>query len=73
MCLATAESLTVNCRRTSQKPNEELYAAFKNSFPEIGPGTSSAGPTAAQRSTSLSDALTDPHLPQRYVLQFPFL
>lgn len=64
---AIEERLTVNCRRTSQKPQEELYAAFKNSFPEVGPGTAPAGSAAAQRSASLGDALADPHIPQRYV------
>ena len=50
-----------NNRRSSQKPGEEFYAAFKQSFPEVGPGTSSAGPgPTTQRSTSLADALIDP-------------
>jgi CP2 transcription factor len=57
-------------RRNSQKPGEELYAAFKQSFPEVGPGTSSAEPGPAsttQRSTSLANALIDP-TSHRYAL-----
>lgn len=50
-------------RRNSQKPGEELYAAFKQSFPEVGPG-SSAGP-GPLRSSSLSEALID-HPTNRY-------
>ena len=52
-------------RRNSQKPGEELYAAFKQSFPEVGPG-SSAGP-GPLRSSSLSEALIDPLATNRYV------
>ncbi|RMZ91132.1 hypothetical protein DV736_g1660, partial [Chaetothyriales sp. CBS 134916] len=44
-------------RRNSQKPGEELYAAFKQSFPEIGPGTSSALLGPSQRSSTIGDAL----------------
>ena len=40
--------------------------AFKQSFPEVGPGTSSAGEGSLQRSTLLSDAPTDTHIPNRY-------
>ena len=48
-------------RRSSQKPGEEFYAAFKQSFPEVGPGTSTAEPgPSTQRSSSLADALIDP-------------
>jgi CP2 transcription factor len=58
-------------RRNSQKPGDELYAAFKQSFPEVGPGTapssSSAGP-GAMRSSSLSEALIDPPTSHRYAL-----
>ena len=53
-------------RTNSQKPDEGLYAAFKQNFPGVGPGPLSAGPGAAQQSTSLSDALTDANLPNRY-------
>jgi len=57
-------------RRNSQKPNEELYQAFKDSFPGVGPGTSSADPGAvpavAQRSASLSEALIDAPSTQRH-------
>ncbi|KIW61463.1 hypothetical protein PV05_01583 [Exophiala xenobiotica] len=50
-------------RRNTQKPDEQLYAAFKQSFPEVGPvATSSAvqgegGP--ARRSSTLSEAIVD--------------
>ncbi|EXJ85847.1 hypothetical protein A1O1_06216 [Capronia coronata CBS 617.96] len=59
-------------RRTSQKPDEALYAAFKESFPEVGPGSSSsAGPSdegPARRSSVLSEAIVDePSTAQRYV------
>ncbi len=53
-------------RTNSQKPDEELYAAFKQNFPGVGPGPLSAGPGPAQRSSSLSDALTDANLSNRY-------
>lgn len=56
-------------RRNSQKPNEDLYAAFKQTFPDVGPGTSSAGsgavPAIAERSASLSEALIDAPSTQR--------
>ncbi|RMZ81993.1 hypothetical protein DV737_g2318, partial [Chaetothyriales sp. CBS 132003] len=44
-------------RRNSQKPGEELYAAFKQSFPEIGPGTSSVLLGPSQQPSTLSEAL----------------
>lgn len=40
--------------RTSRKPADELYASFKQSFPEVGPRTATA--SQPQRSASLSDA-----------------
>ena len=48
-------------RRSSQKPDDELYAAFKESFPGVGPGssTNSAQQGSAIRSASLSEALLD--------------
>lgn len=51
-------------RRSSQKPDEQLYAAFKQNFPQIGPGTSTSsaepGPgPAATRATLLSEALVN--------------
>ncbi|KAK5082053.1 hypothetical protein LTR05_007195 [Lithohypha guttulata] len=47
-------------RRSSQKPDEGLYAAFRQTFPEVGPGTSSAGtgpgvPVTSQLGTSSID------------------
>ena len=57
-------------RRNSQKPGEELYAAFKQSFPEVGPGSSrqdSAG-QGPLRSSSLSEALIDPPTGHRYAI-----
>lgn len=53
-------------RTNSQKPDEDFYAAFKQNFPDVGPGQLSAGPGLAQRSSSLSEALTDANLPNRY-------
>ncbi|KAJ9499494.1 hypothetical protein H2202_005077 [Exophiala xenobiotica] len=52
-------------RRNTQKPDEQLYAAFKQTFPEVGPAaTSSAvqGPGEggpARRSSTLSEAIVD--------------
>ncbi|KAI1619670.1 transcription factor CP2 and like protein [Exophiala viscosa] len=50
-------------RRTTQKPHEELYAAFKQTFPEVGPGSSSSGvhgdDGTARRSSTLSEAIVD--------------
>lgn len=60
-------------RRNSQKPNDDLYASFKQNFPDVGPGTSSAGPgelpALTQRSASLSEALIDAPSTQRYVFR----
>ena len=55
-------------RRTSQKPDEELYAAFKQSFPDVGPGTSSASAQQGEalESSSLSEALIDAPSSNRY-------
>lgn len=59
-------------RRNTQKPDEELYAAFKENFPGVGPGgaSSAAQPDtdAVRRSSSLSEAIVDepPNAP-RYV------
>jgi hypothetical protein len=58
-------------RTSSQKPDEELYAAFKQNFPGVGPGPLSACPGLAQRSSSLSEALTDANLPNRYASATP--
>ncbi|KIW69653.1 hypothetical protein PV04_05517 [Phialophora macrospora] len=50
-------------RRNTQKPDEELYAAFRETFPDVGPGsTSSAVPGEAgpvRRSSTLSEAIED--------------
>jgi hypothetical protein len=59
-------------RTNSQKPDEDFYAAFKQNFPGVGPGPSSAGASSAQqRSASLSEALTDANLPNRYAPTTP--
>lgn len=58
--------IVFRCRINSQKPDEDFYTAFKQNFPDVGPGAQSAGPGPAQRSSSLSEALTDAHLPNRY-------
>ncbi|RMD39463.1 hypothetical protein DV735_g5664, partial [Chaetothyriales sp. CBS 134920] len=44
-------------RRNSQKPDEELYSSFKQTFPEITAGTSSALLAPSQRPSTLSEAL----------------
>lgn len=60
-------------RRSSQKPNEGFYAQFKESFPEVGPGTSStshdqAVPVSSQvGSTSVNEAVVEPSNTSRYV------
>lgn len=60
-------------RRSSQKPNEGFYAQFKQSFPEVGPGTSSAEhgqgvPVTSQLgSSSINAAIVDPSHAHRYV------
>lgn len=61
-------------RRSSQKPDQGLYAAFKQSFPEVGPGTSSAAhgqsvPVTSQHGTSSinESAIVDPPDVHRYV------
>ncbi|KIW74621.1 hypothetical protein Z517_11391 [Fonsecaea pedrosoi CBS 271.37] len=50
-------------RRNTQKPDEELYAAFKQNFPEVGPGSTSSAlhgeAGAARRSSTLSEAIID--------------
>jgi hypothetical protein len=58
-------------RRNSQKPGEEFYTAFKQNFPDVGPGLLSAGAGPAHRSSSLSEALTDANLPNRYAPATP--
>ena len=61
-------------RRSSQKPDEDFYATFKQNFPEVGPGTSSAGqgqgvPVTSQLgSAALNEAVVDPLDAHRYVL-----
>ncbi|KAL6252474.1 hypothetical protein RBB50_000193 [Rhinocladiella similis] len=50
-------------RRNTQKPDEQLYEAFKQTFPDVGPGSTSSavqgkgGP--ARRSSTLSEAIVD--------------
>ncbi len=66
-----AKLIMFRARTNSQKPAEEFYTAFKQIFPDVGLGPSSAGPGPAQRSSSLSDALTDANLPNRYAPASP--
>ena len=54
----------IRSRTTSQKPSDEFYDAFKQTFPGLG-SSSSAATTQAQRSNSLGETLTD--APRRYV------
>lgn len=65
-------------RRSSQKPAEDFYAAFKQSFPEVGPGTTSAGEGSTgagrpeqQRSSSLDEAVEDGPPLNRYASSSP--
>ncbi|KAL8658954.1 MAG: hypothetical protein Q9226_000692 [Calogaya cf. arnoldii] len=39
-------------RRTSQKPAEEFYAAFRNSYPNVGPGTITTSAAATIQTTT---------------------
>lgn len=61
-------------RRSSQKPDEHLYAAFKRDFPDVGPGTTSAGsgpPVSGPlmgRSASMEEAIIDEPSSNRYEL-----
>ncbi|KIV96759.1 hypothetical protein PV10_00580 [Exophiala mesophila] len=57
-------------RRNTQKPDEELYASFRQNFPNVGPSTASAvqgtDPGPLRRSSTLSEAIVDdPSEPQR--------
>lgn len=56
-------------RTSSRKPTDELYATFKQNFPEVGPGTASppttTGPPASP--APLRDALMDPTMNSRYI------
>lgn len=60
----TNTTMFVN-RRNTQKPDEDLYASFRQNFPGVGPGTSSAdpasidAPTDTRRSSILSEAIVD--------------
>jgi len=53
-------------RMNSQKPADELYATFRQTFPEVGPGTATSTPAPSASTASLSDALTDPTMNHRY-------
>jgi hypothetical protein len=58
-------------RRNTQKPDEQLYAAFKQSFPSVGPVSAHPGTAddPVRRSSSLSEAIVDDSAEsQRYVL-----
>ncbi|RVX74810.1 hypothetical protein B0A52_01087 [Exophiala mesophila] len=57
-------------RRNTQKPDEELYASFRQNFPHVGPSTATAvqgtDPGSLRRSSTLSEAIVDdPSEPQR--------
>lgn len=58
--------------KNSQKPGDELYAAFKQNFPHVGPGTIS--PTSSTASTgntvSLTSTSIDQSMDQRCARQF---
>lgn len=53
-------------RKSSQKPLDELYAAFKLAHPDVGPGTGASTSAAAiQSSASATGALSDPIMDHR--------
>lgn len=58
-------------RQITQKPDEELYAAFNETFPDVGPRSSSAlqrNYGLVGQSLTLSEAIVDETSPpQRYV------
>lgn len=55
-------------RKSSQKPVDELYAAFKLAHPHVGPGTQMATSEAPTLSTvSATGALSDPIMDHRCV------
>lgn len=58
------------CRRTSQKPSDELYKDFKASFPQFNPGTVTTS-AATHAATSLAEAL-DISVNQRYALYLTY-
>ncbi len=48
--------LTISIRRNSQKPSDDLYKTFKDSFPHLNPSiVATSGPDV--ESTLLTDAL----------------
>lgn len=54
-------------RKNSQKPLDELYAAFKLAHPDVGPGTVAASSAAATQSTiSVTGPLSDPIMDHRW-------
>ncbi|CAL8577693.1 hypothetical protein XPA_003516 [Xanthoria parietina] len=54
-------------RRTSQKPAEEFYAAFRNKYPNVGPGTiRTSTASTTQSTTQLSGPLSDPIMDHRH-------
>ncbi|KAI4273986.1 MAG: hypothetical protein LQ337_004253 [Flavoplaca oasis] len=55
-------------RRSSQKPAEEFYAAFRNTYPNVGPGKIITPTAATTESTpqQLSGALSDPVMDNRH-------
>ncbi|KAL8745351.1 MAG: hypothetical protein Q9190_002512 [Brigantiaea leucoxantha] len=58
-------------RKNAQKPSNELYALFKQSFPHVGPGTVKLSlPATTQSITSTSGPLSDPIMDHRDELLF---
>ncbi|MCJ1471624.1 hypothetical protein MMC13_000264 [Lambiella insularis] len=45
-------------RRNSQKPGDDFYASFKQSFPQLGSRTALSSAAVTENTTSLSDTLT---------------
>ena len=46
--------------KNSQKPSTELYVAFKQTFPHVGPGTTSVTSSAAStETTTVTAAVTE--------------
>ena len=63
-------------RKNSQKPANELYAAFKQTFPHVGPPTTfssaASSESTIETSTSLSSASMDQTMDQRCDNQLSF-
>ena len=69
-CILTDHTV---CRKSAQKPADELYEAFKLAHPDVGPGTvvdSSSAPV--HRTLSDPGVMSDPPLEHRYHRLFSY-